>query len=155
YPSCNEGTCPTRMGQMKAVMQQFLQSNGRVARMGLTIFPHDNVCAPSQDLDQKVAITPASDSDTDLQTWATGINTEAQPTQPSGGTRTGQSLTFAGSQPELNDPQREDFILLLTDGLPNCNTSNPNTCTAPATCKCTLNGGNCGTTVNDSDPNNF
>src|SRR5438874_9130088 len=39
FPSCPEGTCPTRMGSMRAAMNTFLTNNGNVARMGLTIFP--------------------------------------------------------------------------------------------------------------------
>ena len=36
---------------------------------------------------------------------------------------------FLGTYPPLNDPGRRNFVLLLTDGLPNCNSSNANSCT--------------------------
>jgi hypothetical protein len=41
------------------------------------------------------------------------------------------------------DPNRADFVLLLTDGLPNCNPSNSSNCLNAAACKCTTT--NCGT----------
>jgi hypothetical protein len=56
---------------------------------------------------------------------------------------------------ELNDATRPNWVVVITDGLPNCNAMNPNTCTSPTLCKCTLNSGSCGTVVNDTDPNNF
>jgi hypothetical protein len=160
FPSCNEGTCPTRMGQMRSAMQGFLTNNGDVARMGLTIFPADNVCTPAGMGQLLTAIKPASDNSPDLKSWAASINTQMQAacpggkTCPGGGTPTGASLEFVGTLPELNDSQREDFVLLLTDGLPNCNPMNANTCLNQAACNCTL-AASCGTTVNDTDPNNF
>jgi len=46
-----------------------------------------------------------------------------------------------GDQPDLQTKDRKDFVLLLTDGLPNCNPNNPNSGTDPNTsgaCECTL-----------------
>src|SRR5262249_49769806 len=45
--------------------------------------------------------------------------------------------------PELRDATRTSYVLLLTDGLPNCNPANPNSCINAAACQCTLTGGNC------------
>ena len=155
FPACPEGTCPTRMGQVRSAMNTFLMGNGNVARMGLTIYPADNVCTAAGTQQQLTPIRPMTDNDPDLQAWANGINMQIQTQTVGGGTPTGGSLNFVGTIAELNDPQRQDFVLLLTDGLPNCNTANPNVCTTPAACRCTLQGGNCGTVVNDADPNNF
>jgi hypothetical protein len=63
--------------------------------------------------------------------------------QVDGGTPTGGSLNFMGMNPGLldNNDNRQDFVLLLTDGLPNCNVSNPLACTLsppPAANLCTL-----------------
>src|SRR5258705_13741395 len=41
FPSCNEQTCPTRMGSVRSAMQAFLTTSGRIAHMGLTIYPAD------------------------------------------------------------------------------------------------------------------
>src|SRR5688500_14189138 len=57
------------------------------------------------------------------------------------GTSTGDSLKFLGGYAPLAYPApkfaREDFIVLLTDGLPNCNSNNANSCTS-SSCRCTL-----------------
>src|SRR5438105_15917724 len=44
--SCNETTCPTRMGQMKTAMGQFLMNSGRVARTRMKIFKTKGTCVP-------------------------------------------------------------------------------------------------------------
>ncbi len=147
FGTCNETTCPTRMGAARRALDNFLMNNGTVARMGLTVFPADNQCTAAGSGQQLVPINPMSDSDTDLQSWANSINTQIQaqctgnplpPTCPLGGTPTAGSLSFLGTLNELKADDREDFILLLTDGLPNCNSNNPNTCANQASCKCTL-----------------
>jgi hypothetical protein len=147
FPMCNEGTCPTRMGQMQAAMNTFLTSSGDVARMGFTVFPNVNVsqCGASNAQSVVTQIKPASDMPADLKSWAAGINTQIQAAgmmsaaaYPGGGTPTGDSIRFVSGIKELNDPTRDDFILLLTDGLPNCNIMNPNTCLSGAACGWTL-----------------
>jgi hypothetical protein len=56
-----------------------------------------------------------------------------------GGTPTGPTLTSLQGYSDLQDPDREDFALLLTDGLPNCNENNPLDYTVDAdACQCTL-----------------
>jgi hypothetical protein len=42
-----------------------------------------------------------------------------------------------GPYPALVDPNRQSFVVLLTDGEPNCDANNPHDCTM-ATCECTL-----------------
>jgi hypothetical protein len=147
FPMCNEGTCPTRMGQMQAAMNTFLTSSGDTARMGLTVFPNVNVsqCGASNAQSVVTQIKPASDMSADLKSWAAGINTQIQAagmmssaTFPGGGTPTGDSIRFVSGVKELNDSTRDDFILLLTDGLPNCNVMNPNTCLSGSACQWTL-----------------
>jgi len=152
FPNCNETTCPTRMGAARRAMDSFLSMNGSIARMGLTIYPHNDtpgsaVCTAAGAPDVLVPINPASDDVPDLQSWADGINmqlqlpcntTPAPATCPLGGTPTGGSLGFLAGMSELHDPNRDDFVLLITDGLPNCNSANPNTCANPTACKCTL-----------------
>ncbi len=132
------GTNPRKMDTLKSVMGTFLSSQGRVARMGMTIYPKGTQCDASGANEVMNAIAVPSDSDADLQAQASAINTNVQGLVPGGGTPTALSLQFVGSLPELNDPQREDFVLLLTDGLPNCNPNNQNNCMA-GNCQCTVN----------------
>jgi hypothetical protein len=145
--------CATRLTEMRRAMDTFLTNSGRVARMGLTIYPQGNFCAAAGASEQLVSISPMSDSDADLQSHATTINARIQAQAAAGGTPTGDSLRFVGTLPELNNAEREDFVLLLTDGLPNCNGMNPNTCLMPTTCNCTLSA--CGNMLDDSNPNNL
>jgi hypothetical protein len=49
-----------------------------------------------------------------------------------------------GNYAPLSDSSRENFILLLTDGLPNCNSQNKNSCSNATACRCTLK--DCSTT---------
>jgi hypothetical protein len=143
------------MGQVRAALSTFFAGHGAKARFGLTIFPADNVCAPAGADQQRVHLTPASESPADLQAWANGVNAEVQMTTPGGGTPTAQSLAYLRTVSELTDPAHAAWVIVITDGLPNCDPANPNVCTNATACKCTLSGGQCGTVVNDTDPNNF
>ena len=143
-------TCPTRISDLKAAMATFLQTSGTIARLGVTIFPTDTLCKPSTNIDvQFPAPTNTDDGmDSALTSTASQCNVRIQALTPQGGTPTGTSLEFLGTYGGLNDSAdfRDDFVLLLTDGLPNCNDANTNqlcscgaTCSAPqiTSCACT------------------
>lgn len=131
---------PTRIDELRNAMSTFLTQSATLARFGLTFFPTDASCgAPAQVDIALPAPTPGDDgTDTALSMNASAINSRIQSVGPVGGTPTGASLVFVGSQPGLLDASdgRPDFILLLTDGLPNCNSANPTQmCTCdPAVC---------------------
>jgi hypothetical protein len=150
------GTCPTRVSEMKSAMAVFLQSAGTVARMGVSVFPTDSVCKPASNIDVALPAPSVTDDGTDSQLTATAaaVNTRIQMLNPTGGTPTGSSLEFLGTYGGITDSNdfRDDFVLLLTDGLPNCNDANPNnlcgcyqnmSCTPMQTsaCDCTLGSG--------------
>lgn len=145
---CNTTTCPTRWSELQAAMQDFLSSSGTVARMGLATYPDltvDASCGATASLSVALPAAGADDEAT-LVDNATKVknkilaiknsSTTGEPT-PSGGTPTSISLKFVGTRPELQTAERSDFVLLLTDGLPNCNSA-----FAPAypdsACFCTL-----------------
>ena len=146
-------TCPTRSSELKSAMGLFLSNSGSIARLGLTVFPTPGTgnngligCDASTSI--RVYLPPALETDdgTDpvLNGKAQEINTQLQGLAPLGGTPTAASLEFLGTYEELNtsvDDYRDDFVLLLTDGLPNCNGANPNNVCAgsmPAgACACT------------------
>lgn len=145
-------TCPTRVSELKSAMATFLQSSGTIARLGVTVFPTDNLCKPASNIDVGLPTPSANDDGTDsvLNGNATQVNQRIQALTPLGGTPTGASLEFLGTYGGINDTNdfRDDFVLLLTDGLPNCNDANPNAlctcqtagnCTAQqtSTCSCT------------------
>ncbi len=149
-PLCVAG-CPTRLESLKTAMQAFLASNGTVAWMGMAVFPTavaasgglPDACGATSSADIRVQLDPKpTDLDADLSASAVAVSNAIKVLTVGGGTPTGDSLKFLGTYPALLDPDpklaREDFVLLLTDGLPNCNSSNPNNCNNVAACRCTL-----------------
>ncbi len=143
---CPEATCPTRISELRSAMSTFLGGDGgTVGRFGLTLFPQatdftaQNGCKASSTV--AIPITTSADVPSELTAQALAIRSAILqitaaaplPTGTGGGTPTGGSIAFVGNEPSLNDPQRDDFVLLLTDGLPNCNPAN-NTCGTPTSC---------------------
>lgn len=146
---CGNGTCPsncpTRWSELKNAMDSFLKTYGTVGRMGVVFFPKDTVCTAPSLTDVAVQI-PDSDDDATLQAAANAINIAIKGVTVVGGTPTGNSLQMlSGYQPLLtNSDKRGQFILLLTDGLPNCNDKNPASySTNPTACQCTLASNGC------------
>jgi hypothetical protein len=137
-------SCPTRISDLRNAMATFLSQSGADARMGLTFFPTNNACGSSSATDVALPPPTPDDNGTDatLTANASAINGRIQSVTPLGGTPTAASATFVGTVPGLLDgaDNRDDFILLLTDGLPNCNEQNPN---QVCTCDAALCGG-CG-----------
>jgi hypothetical protein len=143
-PACSTN-CPSRLQEMKQAMNSFLTgTGGSVARFGVTNYPSTalaNGCGPAAGNEVKLDIpTALQDTDTaGFQAQATRVNQTIQALTASGGTPTGDSLRFVGALPSLQDVDRQDFVVLLTDGLPNCNPDNPNSFQAnPVACECTL-----------------
>jgi hypothetical protein len=141
--------CDTRWSALQKAMGDFLGSSGTVARLGLTTYPSDDYCGSTG----SVAIPlPTADKEDDatLAANAKSVLTEIQSIKtykaasndrvPVGGTPTALSLEYVGGLQELQTADRSDFVVVLTDGLPNCNaqfpTPHPN-----AGCFCTLQDG--------------
>lgn len=135
-------SCPTRISEVKLAFATWLGQQGGLARLGLTVYPVGSVCQVPTAVDVALPAPSAMDAPGQLQTKANEVNAAVQALAPSGGTPTGASLTFVGTLAGLNDAadSRADVVLLVTDGLPNCNDANPNAmCSAPnAACKCTV-----------------
>jgi len=127
----------TRISNLKSAMADFLGEAGALARFGLTVFPENS--GPSQTVRVSLPNPTASDdgNDASLNAQADAVNTAIQALTPAGGTPTAASVAFVGEEPGLNNTtdNRADFVLLLTDGLPNLNTANPNAiCDCGTTC---------------------
>ena len=118
----------SRWQELEGAMATFLGANGSKAKFGLTNYPADSVCAPAGQTNVRFDI-PTSIADDDnvaLQDRANEINSTIRNVlQPTGGTPTSESVRFVGQLPSLNEANRGDYIILLTDGLPNCNPENP------------------------------
>jgi hypothetical protein len=137
--------CPTRWSALQGAMDSFLSTSGAFARMGLAFYPGKQLvlgeqCGGSESLTLDL---PADDDPSALQAQASAVNAELRKIPnhtrggPTGGTPTGSSLQYVGSLPQLQTDERGDFVLLLTDGLPNCN-ENHAASGASLACRCTL-----------------
>ncbi len=129
--------CPTRMSELRLAMSDFLTKHGTVARMGLVPFATDRltankyVCvAPDLSDVEKlgVPLSQSEDVNAELQATADSIQARIQSLIPKGGTPTGASLRMLSNYEPLGREDRQDFVLLLTDGLPNCNAGNTCAC---------------------------
>lgn len=131
-PKCT-ASCVTRWRALESAMGTFLTNptSAAVARFGLAYFPNaprkpqnaDQSCT-NGGVVQSLGITPSNDVDSELIAHAAAINNHIQTLDEEdvvGGTPTGNSIAIVGNTAELVTDSREDFILLLTDGLPNCN----------------------------------
>ena len=133
-PGCTTA-CVTRWDDLKTAMSSFLSSNGAVARLGLAFFPSPSGgCTTTSNI--TVQVSQSNDVPSELQATADQIWGAIAGTTPSGGTPTASSVTYVADNALLADTQRDNFILLLTDGLPNCNPNNPYTY-PDANCRCT------------------
>jgi hypothetical protein len=140
--SANEcpAACATRMSELKKAMGSFLERSGAVARFGVTAFPTNTLCQPADQINVRLAGAEDEDDESPLISGAGEVNAFVQSIRSMGGTPTGASLDYVGEFGGLDDDAdyRDDFVLLLTDGLPNCNDVNPN-----GLCGCSANGNVC------------
>jgi hypothetical protein len=151
------GSTGSRIDQLKTTMGAFLMTDGTIARFGLAYFPRkprnmtpttNTQCNPTDRIETfgamntELAPVNMNDVPAELQAHSNLIRADILAAGVGGGTPTGNSLRVMGQFAGLTDESdsREDFVLLLTDGLPNCNVQNRNAiCTMPnPACRCTL-----------------
>ncbi|RKH11410.1 VWA domain-containing protein [Corallococcus sp. CA053C] len=151
--ACDTSVCPTRWSELQGAMGPFLAESGKLVRFGLTTYPAPNTattqtvalaCAAATAGESvRLAIPTGLDSDEQLQAHATSLNAILQgipnsgPNQPKGGTPTSGSVRFTGSLLTGDPEERDQIVLLLTDGLPNCNLENEYN-GSQTECRCTL-----------------
>ncbi|WP_375770713.1 adventurous gliding motility lipoprotein CglB [Archangium gephyra] len=148
---CDTVRCPTRWSSLQDAMQGFLTSSASIARFGLATYPHlgevvRNDCGGTAGLTVALPSTESDDAAT-LETNAQSVNAQLQAIRnhsadpkvktPDGGTPTSVSLQFLGAYEPLRSELRSNFVVLLTDGLPNCNPDNSTPYPSP-NCRCTL-----------------
>jgi hypothetical protein len=127
-PAC-PAACKTRISELRSAMTTFLASHATTARLGLSFFPSDTSCGATAAVTVPFPSPTADDTGTDatLTAQANAISAKIAAVAPGGGTPTADSLTFVGSDSSLNQADfRADYVVLLTDGLPNCNGANQN-----------------------------
>ena len=137
--ACDPTVCPTRWSDLSSAMHGFLTTSGTLARMGLTLYPASggNLCGRVADggslLQVDVAPNDSNDDEASLTATAQAIDTVLQGVVPKNGTPTSEALAFADQTlGPIYSKDRDTYILLLTDGLPNCNPD-----VDQSTCVCT------------------
>lgn len=158
-PSCDPATCPSRWDVLTSTADDFLTQHGTVARLGVAFYPSlsganitdpgsgqpSNFCGAASSIDVPLA---SSDDDAALRDAATAVDfaihrvgATVSPLSGGvgGGTPTGDSLVYIADHANFGQTiQRQAFLLLMTDGLPNCNpASGLNANVNPAACDCT------------------
>src|SRR5262249_6396665 len=149
---CNPNVCPTRWSELNLALDPFLQTQAQTVRFGLSFFPEpggggtteEQNCVPTSAARVNLPADPQDDSPATLSALSTEARTalasvksqnQVGPTGTGGATPTGPSLAFFSDYAPLQDALRLELVLLLTDGLPNCNpgiTAEHCICTATA-----------------------
>lgn len=114
-------TCPTRLSEVVAGLNAFLEQNGTFARLGLAVFPTSaGECAATRQ--EAILVKPSSSNDVDAQLQATADDVRAALARVTAGgdDPTAGSLSFLTTYSPLLDPDRQNFVLLLTDSPPGC-----------------------------------
>lgn len=145
---CTGPGCATRLSDLKGAVASFTTLVEDRVRLGLTVFPQQSVqpgaiasCQPASGVQVALPAPALADDATASMANrqnAASVNREVQALIATGGTPTGPTLRMLSAQASLNARDfRNDFVVLLTDGLPNCNPDNPNNYEAnPAACEC-------------------
>jgi hypothetical protein len=126
--------CPTRWTQMKTAVSNLVTTRPDL-RFGLAFFPRDAVCG-GRFTELDVAF-PATDDPKDLQRAADGVRLAFEVKTPMGGTPlTAAFQSVRDLSQNIDASDRENVVVLVTDGLPNCNPNHP--ATTLAQCRCQL-----------------
>ncbi|OJH37992.1 adventurous gliding motility lipoprotein CglB [Cystobacter ferrugineus] len=142
YNPCDVTKCPTRWSALQDAMTSFLTESGTIARIGLATYPDTTkgfdscgettslkVPFPEGDLEDDATLKKNSD---EVTAKLLAIkNSKAEGPVPNGGTPTSKSLAYLAQLDALKGTDRTDFVVLLTDGLPNCNPDYPNPAPSP------------------------
>ncbi len=141
-PLC-PASCPTRWTELRRALGDFVTRDAELARMGMALFPHPNAGSTLQQLcagpdgytSFEVPIPDTQDVPAELRDAAARIGARLAGTSPGGGTPTSSTLLTIAAYPSLTAmDQRVDVVVLLTDGLPNCNFANPASGASGCTC---------------------
>lgn len=109
---CGEDTCPSKWDQLRGLGVYLEEAKG-LARLGLAMFPSPEEGSCSVRSSLRVPLT--DDPDVDEQILA-----EATRVRPGGSTPVAAALDEMGRVGGLDDPERDNILLVLTDGQPNC-----------------------------------
>lgn len=129
--------CPTRQSEARDALNALFDAAPDV-RLGLTLFPSDPTCGAPRVTDVDV---PAPGQPTDFQALRQRVNAFV----PRGGTPTGAALDFVGQLPSMQ-PSADGspgVVVVVTDGVPNCNDANPANACGASSSQCDLRSTSC------------
>lgn len=107
---------PSKMDIAKSALNTLIKKYGDRIPFGFTTFNETGV-----DCSQGITIGVEPKHGT-----ASQILQQVMASQPGGGTNTGNAVDLVAADPAMHDPARPDsYILLITDGEPNCDTNDP------------------------------
>lgn len=143
-------TCPTGLSVIREGLGSFFSANASAARFGLFPFPGDRVCGsasqPLIDLpapgvpDTVAALGPQTQRLADFVGRIGWMGND-----PVGGSPVGPTLRAVAQHQAFTSSPRKRGVILITDGVDNCNPDNPLSCAmaAPPTERCTLGQTGC------------
>jgi len=110
---------PDKWSQVRVTVAKIVRSLGPRANFGAMIFPGPSaadVCAPGKEV---MPVTPGDPPSSGVDGPATTMLLAVTRVAPGGGTPTGSSLMAARTR--LGGVSGRKFVILATDGAPNCN----------------------------------
>jgi hypothetical protein len=111
-------THPTKWELARNAVIKIVNMFGDQVPFGIEVFSSDGFDNATCYADTMISIEPAHDT-------AAQIVALVNATSPEGGTNTGDAIKRAAVDPALMDMTRQNFIVLITDGDPNCNDGEP------------------------------
>jgi hypothetical protein len=147
--ACDSGACTTRLQAVQSAFDSFFSqmTSTPTANMALWTFPDDFACAVGAS--RVTFANPETSGDLMLQ--ANLLHQQFNQLTAKGGTPTSATLTAVGHSAGFQNGTMPRLVVLVTDGVPNCNINNPNTCVDPVACQCTITP--CPTTQTANDSN--
>lgn len=129
--------CRTRSTAVKEAVGTLTTDLATSAMVGAVVFPSTGAEACGVPA-VRVNLTAATD-DTSERLNADRVAMAVRALTPGGGTPTTAALNLVSTLTLTSMPQRETFAVLITDGIPNCNATNPqNNCGGTQMCQCTI-----------------
>lgn len=127
-PGC-PAACPTARAVVREGLEAMAAALGQTADVAAVFFPRDLLCGAPLSFEVPYGSGLGMDE----------VFARFDRRSPAGGTPSAATLAFIAAQTPV-DPTAQTFVVLVTDGQPNCNPQNPNgQCGAPnAQCRCTI-----------------
>jgi len=105
--SIGGGSATSKWSDLKTAIQSAVSSYDSQVRLGVSLFSSDGNCGAGN-----ITLAAASNG--------TNVLNQVNASSPGGNTPTAATLAKVAQSGMLNDPTRDNVVVLATDGLPNC-----------------------------------